>query len=96
MCFSFCKIDKYDLNCGLGISSLNSPNNKFNDLCSIEFQYGLDFYLQFFTTYEQYFTNQNVVNECEKMCPLECKTQQYDLSIIQKKNMETYQMNLTT
>ena len=82
MCFSFGQFDWIDRNnCSFGFSSINSPNNNIDNMCSIS-----DFFLsnfqvnpQSFILYWNYFENENVDNKCEKLCPLECKIDQNEL-----------------
>ena len=37
MCISFCKMDKIDINCSLGFSSIKTPNNNYYNICSFDY-----------------------------------------------------------
>ena len=89
ICISFCQLDNIGSNCSLRISSINAPNNMDN-YCPIknDFQY---FYSSSLVLIEKYFNNETVDKECAKhFCPLECKTNYYQvISTSSDKNSET-------
>ncbi len=82
MCISFCQLDNFGRNCSFGISSIKSPKN-LNFICD-DFVDSL--------TYTDYFENESVDKECAKWCPLECRTEQFELSLTrnEQRNMSDY------
>ena len=77
LCFSFCRLDLLGRNCELRVSSIKAPNN--DNFCP-------DYDMNVLNTsdylreiYEKYFLNKDIEEQCAKMCPLECKTEQYNL-----------------
>ena len=85
MCISFCQVDRIGRNCSLGFSSINAPTN-LDNLCSVnDFYSPIELYFYLFDLYNFYFKNENFEKECVKMCPLECKSEQYELSLIRNK-----------
>ena len=85
MCISFCQVDRIGRNCSLGFSSINAPTN-LDNLCSVnDFYSPIELYFYLFDLYNFYFKNENFEKECVKMCPLECKSEQYELSLLRNK-----------
>ena len=83
MCISFCQIDKIKNDCTFRASSLNAPNNMDN-FCpnkSLNFLNSFQFLYNF---YLAYYYNKELDAECAKFCPLECNTENYDVSLITK------------
>ena len=92
MCISFCQIDKSNLNCSLGFSSINAPKNNFDNLCSFGDDNNssfIDLIMYFSELYYGNYKNSDVDKECDKMCPLECKYEQYDLYLTKNKQRNT-------
>ena len=82
MCTSFCQIDRIGNNCTFRASSINAPNNMDNFCPNDNLDYFYENDYNFFDDlYKFYFKNDEIDEECRKMCPLECKIEQYDLLV---------------
>ena len=73
LCISFCKIDLIGDDCTLRISSLNAPNN-VNNFCPNK-----NLSVRDELPFTEFFENEQVDQKCEKMCPLECNTIEYQV-----------------
>ena len=80
MCISFCQLDRIGNNCTFRASSINAPNNMDNfcpnkNLNLINSEKILTDY------FNSYFYNEEIDRQCSKKCPLECRTEKYDVLI---------------
>ena len=73
LCISFCKIDLIGKDCTLRISSLNAPNN-VNNFCPNK-----NLTVRDELPFSEFFENKQIDEKCEKMCPLECNTIEYQV-----------------
>ena len=90
LCISFCQIDQMGDNCTLRASSIKAPNN-FDKFCPNQFEPNRNFsfyYPQYLGSlysnthqmYIKFFENKEINNKCEKMCPLECSRDSYEIN----------------
>jgi hypothetical protein len=78
LCISFCQLDKIGNNCSLRISSVNAPNN-MNNFCpnqNLNVYENIELLDEMFY---KYFYDKDIDKICSQLCPLECKTEYYQL-----------------
>ena len=80
MCISFCQLDKIGNNCTLRASSINAPNNMDNFCPDKRLNFLNSKKLLMDLAYSYYY-NEDFDAECAKYCPLECKKENYDVSL---------------
>ena len=73
LCFTFCQIDKLKSNCKLRVNSISILNNMDN-FCPDKNISLFDSQRPVKRLFKQFFED---TNNCEKYCPLECKTETY-------------------
>ena len=82
LCISFCQIDYIGNDCKFRASSIKAPNN-LDNFCPDDNLFNISKSTSFYfdKLYDKYFKNEKIDKECGKMCPLDCKTKQYELSL---------------
>ena len=81
MCISFCQLDKIGNNCTFRFSSINAPNN-IDYFCpdkKLNVANDRKIFKIFNDYFNQYFLSEEIDRFCSKKCPLECKTENYDI-----------------
>ena len=90
LCVSFCQLDLLGNNCSFRPSSIKAPNN-LDKFCPTELETIRNFtfldpkYWSVLDThthelYKKFFEDKDINKKCEKMCPLECNKENYQIA----------------